>query len=235
MKKFYLIGAIMVLFLSLTLTGCSLFQEQPAKPPNPPPGNPTNQNGQNQPPETPNPAGEPTNNQAASNLNKYFPITEGSTWDYAGEGMEYAAFIREILFTKDNLTQMKEDNSGTILASVYRVTDEAITQIYFQGEAYEDENFLDSQANDNTVIMKTPLAVGTKWTNARDVREIVDLNATVATPAGNFENCLKIKVTYNESKATSYDYYKEGVGLIKREYHSDGYLVTSILQSYNVK
>lgn len=59
---------------------------------------------------------------------------------------------------------------------------------------------------------------------------IVDTNATVNTPAGEFKNCLKVKLTYPES--TIYEYYQAGVGLVKREFLSEGFEVTSTLESW---
>jgi hypothetical protein len=56
-----------------------------------------------------------------------------------------------------------------------------VTLIYFQGEAYTDENFLNSTPNKNTVIIKAPLHPGVKWDVDSGMREIVDLNATADT------------------------------------------------------
>jgi hypothetical protein len=50
---------------------------------------------------------------------------------------------------------------------------------------------------------------------AMDRAEIIDNSMTIETPAGKFENCLKIEETTPlEPAANEYKYYAPGVGLI---------------------
>lgn len=163
----------------------------------------------------------------------FFPLTQGSTWEYQGEGNEYASFLREVVFAEEDRAQVKENNGGTVSAAVFQVSETAVTRIYFQGEAYEDENFLDVSPGENTVILKTPLEVGTKWEDSSASKEIVETDAVVETPAGTFENCLKVKSTYEDS--TIYEYFKVGVGMVKREFTSGETKVTSSLEKYSIK
>jgi hypothetical protein len=175
-----------------------------------------------------------TNKEVNLKPEDYFPLTQGSTWEYLGEGNEYASFNREVIFVEGNRAQVKEDNGGTVSASVFETTDEAVTRIFFQGESYENENYLNAESNENLVILKAPLQVGTKWDTDDSTREILDLNASLNTPAGEFEKVLKIKITYPDS--TIYEYYKDGVGMVKREYISnEDYEVTSTLEKYEIK
>lgn len=160
----------------------------------------------------------------------YFPIVVGSTWEYQGEGNEYASFNRKILFVGGNLAQIREDNGGTVSAAVYKITVDAVTRIYFLGEAYGQTNYLNSNSNENIVILKTPLQVGTKWTEPNGTREITDLNATVSTPAGNFTQCLKVNIINDNS--TVYEYYKNGVGMVKREFVAGDTKVSSSLKKH---
>jgi hypothetical protein len=217
---------LVVVFLGTVFIGCSTAQKPPA-------GQQPEQlspSGENQPGKL---EPEPNGGKPALKPGNYFPLTKGSTWKYQGEGNEYAAFNREVLFIKENLAQLKEDNGGTVSASIFKVTDNEIIRIYFQGEVYEAINLLDRQSNDDTIILKAPLETGTKWNNRDHGREIVDINATITTPAGKFENCIKVKITNPYS--TLYEYYKEEVGLVKREFHSEQTLVTSSLEQYSVK
>lgn len=160
----------------------------------------------------------------------FFPIVAGSSWEYQGVGNEYASFNRKLLFTSENLAQIREDNGGTVSASVFKITSDAVTRIYFLGEAYEQTNFLNSNPNENIIILKAPLQIGTKWTEPNGTREIIDLNATVDTPAGNFSECLKVKIVNENS--TLYEYFKKGVGMVKREFISGDTKVTSSLKKY---
>lgn len=164
----------------------------------------------------------------------FFPLTKGSTWQYKGEGNEYASFTREVIFTKDNLAQVREDNGGTVSASVFKSTDNEIVRTFFQGEeAYGEINLLEQKSNDELIVLKAPLEVGTKWENSTGMREIVDVNASVETPAGRFEKCIVVKITSPDS--TLYEYFHEGVGMVKREFTSGETRITSILEKYNIE
>ncbi len=164
----------------------------------------------------------------------YFPLTEGSNWKYQGEGNEFASIGRTVLFTKGNRAQMKWENGGTVGAAVFETTECAITRIFMQGEEYNENNFLDTPPNEHTIILKAPLAVGTKWENFEGgYRKIVAVNAIVATPAGKFEKCVKVKITGQNS--TIYEYYQEGIGMVKREFISGDARVTSSLEEFNIR
>ncbi|QGP92633.1 hypothetical protein MGLY_20200 [Neomoorella glycerini] len=162
----------------------------------------------------------------------FFPLYPGSRWQYLGEGNEYATFKREVLYARGDRAQIREDNGGTVSAAVFKITEDAVTRVFFQGEAYEGTNFLDHEPGENVVILKAPLAAGTRWETPNGPREIVDVNATVDTPAGKFENCLKVKLEGIGS--TIFEYYNEGVGMVKREFISGSTRVTSTLESYEI-
>ncbi len=168
-----------------------------------------------------------------ANLKDFFPISKGSTWQYRGEGNEYASFNRKVLFLEGDKAQFVEDNGGTVSGAVFKVTEEEITRTFFQGEEYNETNLLNQDSNDSLVILKAPLKVGTKWETPREVREIVEIDATVDTPAGKFEDCIKVSIKLENSAL--YEYFKEGIGLVKREFTSEGMTVTSTLEQYNIK
>jgi len=160
----------------------------------------------------------------------FFPMVVGSTWEYQGEGNEYASFTRKVLFASGNLAQIREDNGGTVSAAVFKISPEAVIRIFFLGEAYGQTNYLNSNSNENITILKAPLQVGTKWTEPNGTREIVDLNATVTTPAGSFTQCLKVKIANENS--TVYEYFKKGVGMVKREFISGDTKISSSLKKH---
>jgi hypothetical protein len=88
-------------------------------------------------------------------------------------------------------------------------------------------------SNDHTVILKSPIKKGTVWENANETREIVAIDTRVKTPAGDFSDCLQIKITHADSTIV-FEYYAAGVGLVKRESICDNFRVTSILQEYSL-
>ncbi|HWR60275.1 MAG TPA: hypothetical protein VN580_01605, partial [Clostridia bacterium] len=166
----------------------------------------------------------------ALSLKDFFPVSVGSTWKYLGEGNEYATFERKALFREGDKAQFSEDNGGTVSASVFKVADKEIVRTFFRGEEYNQENLMNEKANDNTIILKEPLKAGTKWKNQKDDREIAATDAVVETPAGKFTGCIKVSIRTENS--TMYEYYKAGVGMVKREFVSEGMTVTSILEKY---
>lgn len=165
-------------------------------------------------------------------VSELFPVNKGWSWDYKGEGNEYAAFTRKVVYTEGNRAQLQEDNGGTVTASVFQVTADSVTRIFFTGENYEEKNYLNTTPSENLVIIKGPVKVGTKWDSGAGVsREILDTKATVSTPAGKFSDCIKIKIT--EENSTSYEYYKSGTGLVLREFISGETKVLSSLSKLN--
>lgn len=176
---------------------------------------------------------EPNSVSESKNVKEFFPLTLGSQWAYLGEGNEYASFTREVVFVEGDKAQVKENTGGTISTSIYKSSDSEIVRTFFKGETYEDENLLKEESNENLVILKEPLKEGTQWETPHGTRQIEGLDVKVETPAGVFENCIKIKVEYQHS--TLYEYFAEGVGLVKREFTSEGVEVSSRLKEYMIK
>lgn len=176
---------------------------------------------------------EPAKEENQPKPGDYFPVTQGSTWQYLGDGNEYASFSRKVQYVESNKSQIKEDNGGTVSTSIYQITAEAVTQIYFKGEDYEPKNMLNQPGNRNIDILKAPIKPGTQWTAGNSTREIIDVKASVNTPAGRFDNCVKVKITDNHS--TSYEYYKKGVGLVKREFLFQNDKISSVLANYSLR
>lgn len=167
----------------------------------------------------------------------YFPGTVGSNWKYKGAGNEYASFSREVVFAGDNRVQLKENNGGTMSDAVYEITDTQVSRVYFIGESYEKKNYLDQTGDKNMIILKLPLKQGESWENADDTREIVSVNDSVNTPAGTFDQCIKIKISPKptSSTAATYEYYKQGVGLVKRMFVTGSDTISSTLEEYKIK
>lgn len=176
---------------------------------------------------------EPEPQQETLSLKDFFPLSNGSTWQYKGEGNEYASFSRKVLFVDGNRAQISEDNGGTVSTSVFEVSDEAITRTFFKGEEYDEINFIGQKPNDDLIILKAPLKAGTSWEVQDGVREITEVGATVDTPACKFEDCIKVTIKLENS--TMQEYFKAGVGMVKREFVSEGMTVTSTLEKYEIR
>lgn len=224
---------VMLYFLLVGMTGIGCARETPEPPPTSekPAETPAPAEKPAEKPDTPSPV-DPKEQPTAGRIQAYLPLAAGNTWSYRGEGNEYASFTRQVAYSEGNLTQIEENNGGTITSSVFRVTEDTVTRVFFQGETYEAKNFLKEEPNDNTVILTKPLEVGNLWNDDQGTRQITELNANVETPAGRFDNCLVIEITSPNSKIL--EYYKEGVGLVKREFRSNDTVVTSELESFKV-
>jgi len=167
----------------------------------------------------------------------YLPLTKGSTWEYEGEGNEYASFKRKVLFTKDNLAQTSDDNGGTVMTRVIETSDNGLKILYFQPEDYQPSNLLETNftANSQNLIIKNPIQVGTNWNDPDGKKEIVSLNAVVDSPLGKFDNCLKIKITTEKDTSIVYQYFQKGVGMVKQEFVSGDTIITSTLKNFKVE
>ena len=181
----------------------------------------------------PNPAEKPME-KGIQDVSRYFPVESQLTWDYEGEGNEYAGFTRRVMHTQGNKAQVSEDNGGTVLGMVFEVTSSQVVKTYTKEEFYSDKNLLEEKPNLEEVILKAPLKVGATWKNERDQREVVSTSERVEVPGGTFHNVVKIKITSLEhppEEGRQFEYYAENTGLILREFTVGEDKITSQLKS----
>lgn len=155
-------------------------------------------------------------------LSLYFPLDADNCWVYAGEGSEFADFSRSVLFTRRNRTQISEYDGGTRKMIIFKASSESVVKTFSRAEVYEDTNFLQEPSNQSVVVLRSPLAVGIAWEDAKERREIVGTTATVSVPAGTFRNVLVVRITpLSKETAGTYhrmEYYAAGTGLIMQEF-----------------
>lgn len=224
-KVLTIVFLLFLIFTGIIASGCTPSKEPDSQPPKA--EEPKNEEPKTQEPKTQEPA--------KGNLSPgdFFPLAVGSTWAYEGEGNEYASFTREVLFAGSDRAQIREDNGGTASAAVFKTSPDAVTRIFFMGEAYGQDNFINTEPKEDIAILKAPLQTGTKWEEPNGTREIVDMSAKVDTPAGSFDECIKVQISSKDS--TLYEYYKKDVGMVKREFKSGDTVVTSSLKKYDKK
>jgi hypothetical protein len=172
--------------------------------------------------------------QVVQDVSRYFPVDQNLLWVYEGEGNEYASFTRRVMYRRDDLVQMAEDNGGTRMAMVFRVVPEGVTKIFMIPEFYTEKNLLAESANRADQVLKAPLQVGTVWQEDQNLREVLSIDERVIVPAGTFTNVLKIRVTAkSQSGDQLLEYYAPDVGLILREFTSENnYKVSSKLKNF---
>ena len=175
-----------------------------------------------------------TAESAAAALRDYFPLRKGSKWVYQGTGNEYASFTREVVFTEGNLAQTLEMNGGANVTKIVQVTGSTATEIFKREEPSDPVNLLHEESNEQRILLKSPLSIGTKWNDGNTQIEIVDTSATVKTPAGTFKNCIKVKSTFSGDSSIMYQYYAKGVGMVQQDFIFEGEKISSSLESYHL-
>ena len=185
---------------------------------------------------TPTPAPEPEPAPEEESLIGFYPLKEGNMWEYEGEGMEYASFIQKVIFSSGNRHQVTIDNGGTIIANVLEESEGSIVNIYRSGEEFSGGNLLDKPSNVNIIMLQTPLEKGNFWISEENHYEIINTEADVVVPAGEFKGCIAVKVTFKDQTSNMIYYYKQGIGMVQSEFRTDtGDLVTSKLKRYELK
>lgn len=168
----------------------------------------------------------------------YFPVAENYVWEFAGEGIEFAAFTRRLEYRQADRVQMSQWNGGTRLMMIFHVSANAVTQTFSQEEVYDNPQLFDKPANKSTIILKAPLAVGAAWQNALDRREILSVTRKLKLPAGVFDNVLVVKIVSTDKQNLDdgyfLEYYAPNTGLVMQEYYgANNFKVVSKLKSFS--
>lgn len=164
-----------------------------------------------------------------------YPLSEGDYWKFAGTGNEYAPFEQKVLFREGDRVQLQNATGGTVMAMIYEFKEGELRVVYSLEEFYEEENILDRENTMEEIILKEPIQVGNTWQSGGKDYKIEALDAQVETPAGNFEDCVKVTVNAKEFNSESIVFYKPGLGLVKQEYIADEYHIVQELEEYNIK
>ncbi len=146
--------------------------------------------------------------------------------------MEFAGFETWVDYIGNDAIQIRTDNSGTTIASVYVIEDGALKEVFTQEDVYYRYDFTAEREKGEILIME-PIAVGTTWQLEDGTqRSITATDADVTVPCGTYK-ALEVTTDYEDSIVM--DYYAKGVGLVKREFttkETPPYIVTSELEKY---
>ena len=165
--------------------------------------------------------------EAQAKVQDYFPIKENVKYVYEGKGNEYAAYDVYIDYTSGSKVQQRVNNGGSEIVKVVEIKDGKLTQIFFRGETYYRENFLDIDEKENEILLMEPLVKGTTWTlKDSSVRTITNTSADITTPSGTYK---AIEVTTDSSNGKTVDYYAKNIGLVKSVFNSEGAEISSSL------
>lgn len=164
-------------------------------------------------------------------LDDFFAYEKDTKYSYQGEGNEYATYTVIVDYLTQNKVQTRTDNGGTEFINVIEKTQDEIAIIYFRGETYFRENFIenDVEKSKKRVLLKEPLKEGTSWQSVDDLTStITNISREITTPSGKYN---ALEVTTKGKNYTNVDYYAKGIGLVKSISKGEGYEVSSTLSS----
>lgn len=165
-------------------------------------------------------------------LSDYF-MPDGSIAYFEGFGNEYAQLNLRTVFLENNHVAVYEDNGGTVLLSVYRLTDNRIELVLEEGEYYDEyrPNAAELDALEPiSVYLEFPIEEGQSIGD----QTVIETGASLETYYGTFEDVFILEEIF-ESGGVNKTYFAEGYGEVKREYRAnaddpDEYAITSILK-----
>ena len=197
--------------------------------------------------------GEVEAEEQVDSVLSYFPIFPRMVYNFAGEGIEYAAFNRRIIHVEKSdennenndgnyYVQFHDETTGTIVANIYRLGQDQVSLIYQEPEFYTEENLIEkidvTEEKEEDIILKAPLEEGGVWETETRRREIVAIGEEITTEAGDFHDVIKIKVENleQENSFITYEYYAKNIGLIKRlNIGEDDYEIRAELERFGLE
>lgn len=157
---------------------------------------------------------------------------DGAVKHFEGEGNEYAELTVEVEHLDEKHVAMYEDNGGTRVLRIYRVSEQQIDLVLEQPEFYDMYGGDPTGLDVISTYLKFPLEAG----QTSSLGEIVEVDATVETPYRTFEEVVIFESEEQEGSVNRY-YFVEGYGEVKREFIMDteegemDFTVTSALES----
>lgn len=204
MKRFIPLISIL-LFISIVFTGC----------------------GRANMPSEDNTVVEP--NEENLTIADYFPFKANTKMEYEGIGNEFAEEAIFFEFIEDNRGQIKVFNPGTVMVKVLEYKDGELREVFSQEEFYHIENMLNISNENNDIILKEPLKVGTSWnTSGGYKRSITGIDISIETPYKNFE-ALEITTELGEGRK-QLEYYVKGIGPVASIYKDGEFEVKTLLE-----
>ena len=159
-------------------------------------------------------------------IRDYFPLSIGNTWTYRFILTQQYPYSRNTYTYVDSIID-RYDWGRTRFYKLKRSFGSGRYESWF---AYVNDElrryFDDPPSEDYEVVLKEPLEQGHQWVNRISpyagvyTMEIVDTDASVFIPTGQFHECLEIELTYFGHVTTFW--YALDVGLIKSRSESGG-------------
>ncbi len=204
MKRFISLMSILI-FISIVFTGC----------------------GRVNMPNEDNTAVDP--NEENLTIADYYPFKANMKMEYEGIGNEFAEKTTFFEFIEGNRGQIKVFNPGTVMVKVLEYKDGELREVFSQGEFYHIENMLNISNENNNIILKEPLEIGTTWNTPGGYKSsITGIDISIETPYKNFK-ALEVTTELGEGRK-QLDYYAKGIGFVASIYKDGEFEVKTLLE-----
>ncbi len=166
------------------------------------------------------------NNNPIYKASDFFFNDQNKILVYEGSGNEFADYEVFFEFTSNGSVQRRIINPGTTSVEVLTTESDSIIRKFHEAERFYIYNNL-NDVNDDEVIIKDPIEVGTKWDVEGGTREITKVDVEIFTDVKTYD-AVEVKIIRNE--VTTLEYYAKDVGLIKSIFNPGPDEVTSTLK-----
>lgn len=166
------------------------------------------------------------NNEVVYNASDFVFDEQNKTLVYEGLGNEFADYEVFLEFTSNDSIQRRIMNPGTTSVEVLTINSDSIVRTFHQAERYYVYNNLDD-VNDNEIMLKDPIEVGTKWDVNDGTREITEIGVEIFTDVKTYD-AVEVKVVKNDM--ITLEYYAKDIGLIKSVFNPGPEEITSTLK-----
>jgi hypothetical protein len=187
------------------------------------------------------PVGEPESSPTLKNVEEYFPLVDGAWWSFLHTHRSDGQWQERVTMTEvthngetawevsdtpdldDEITIQTWQQTGSLVSRVYREQRRngflVINVTYDPGFVRFDSDWTRVGAGElNTYVRDETKADGTKKIETRNQDyEVVSTNAAVSVPAGDFEACIEVRRTREDTGAVSHFWFARGVGKVKEE------------------
>lgn len=202
--------------------------------------------------------GDSTSGPQSGSDSAYYPLSVGNQWIYSRSGSISVAGIPISTISGQNIADItgqvshgegfqvyvqEYDMSDTTYTAGQEVVIDSTYTTYMNITDAGVYSYMSLAGADSVGFVPFPLEVGATWQFSDEppmTGEILSLSETVAVPAGTFENCLEMRLTWVEagSTVTNVTDFAPNVGRVRNvftlTYGTMVTTVTSSLMSYSV-
>lgn len=153
--------------------------------------------------------------ETANDLGQFFMADQTSA-NFIGQGNEYASYTLKTIHLSDDYVVTYENNGGTVLQRIYKITDEKVSILAENEEAYDEKTPTLEELNtmqEKKVYLVAPLTVGSEF----DGWKVTSTNETVQTNVQTFTDVIVME-KIDEQNTIVRKYFAKDFGEIKREF-----------------